>query len=281
MRSRLLGVTLALGAAACSGSDSSSVCVVSVTNPCTNPIDTTGTGGGTNVTTGFVTKSVVVDGVTYGYQVFVPANYNSQAKVPVILFLHGSGEKGSDNVAQTNVGLGPVVKAQATTFPAIVVFPQAPVGEATRATFLKIANASLDKTVSEYSKADATRIYLTGLSYGGIATFDIAYARPTTFAAVVPISATICAGCLTGSSTTTFAQGVSLAATALKTVPIWQFHGQIDAQVSVNDARAIETAFKANGDPYTLTVYPADGHDIWNQVYTYAAMWTWLYLQRR
>ena len=282
MRSRHLAVLLALGAAACSGTDASSGCVVSVTNPCTNPIDTTGTGGGTNVTTGFVVKSLVDGGVTYGYQVFIPANYNaSTLKIPVILFMHGSVEKGSDNQSQTNVGLGPLVKAQATVFPAIVVFPQGPSGEGspTNDTFDRIAVTALDKTMGEYTKSDPTRVYLTGLSYGGIRGYEVAYRNAAKFAAWVPISASICGGCI--SSGATPQQGIQVAAQGLKNVPIWQFHGQIDTQIPVSDAYAIETAFKANGDPYTLTVYPTQGHAIWDQVYARADMWAWLYLQHR
>lgn len=279
MRSRLLAVPLVLAVAAACGGDGgpSANCVPSVTNPCTNPIDTTGQ---TTVTTGFVVKSIAVDGVTYAYQVFVPAGYNSSTtKVPVILFMHGSGEKGSDNVSQTNVGLGPVVKAQAASFPAIVVFPQGPAGEgAARAAFLKIGSATLDKTMSEYTKVDATRIYLTGLSYGGIAAFGVALASPTKFAALLPISATIAA---VDAGTATFSQAVSSAATALKPLPIWQFQGQLDTQVNPNDAQQIKSAFSANGDPYQLTVYPNGGHTIWDDVYARADVWTWLYQQKR
>jgi len=277
MRSRLLLATVVLAVtAACGGS--STDCVSTATDPCTNP----GGGGGGNVTTGFVTKTTVDGSSTYAYKVFIPANYNaSTAKIPVIVFMHGSGEKGSDNVSQTNVGLGPLVKANASTFPSIVVFPQGPDGEGPpyNETFDRITVAALDKTLTEYTKADPTRVYLTGLSYGGIRGYEVAYRNPAKFAAWVPISATICAPCLSAGATQQ--QGFQLAAQGLKTVPIWEFHGQLDSQVSVNDSRAIETAFKGNGDPYTLTVYATGGHGIWDQVYARADLWTWLYQQKR
>lgn len=276
MRSRLLAVSIALiGATACGGADL--ICASTSTAPC----DPDGGGGG-NVTTGFVSSKTVVDGgTTYKYQVFIPANYNaaSTTSVPVILFLHGSGEKGSDNVAQTTVGLGPVVKAQLATFPAIVVFPQAPAGEGGNDAFDRVAVAALDKTMSEYGKADPTRIYLTGLSYGGIRGYEIAYRNPTKFAAWVPISASICGDCLSAGATQQ--QGFQLAAQALETLPVWEFHGQLDTQISVNDSYAIRTAFTANGDPYTLTVYPTGGHAIWDAVYARADMWTWLDSKQR
>lgn len=278
MRSRHLAATLILAAvAACGGDGGSSGCV---TAPCTSG----GGGGGGTVTTGFVTKTLSDGGTTYGYQVFVPANYNSStASIPVIVFMHGSGEKGSDNVAQTNVGLGPRVKANASSFPAIVVFPQGPQieGSVGNEIFDRITVTALDKTLAEYSKADPKRVYLTGLSYGGIRGYEVAYRNPAKFAAWVPISASICAPCISGSSTTTQAQGFQLAAQGLKTVPIWEFHGQNDTQVSVNDSYGIKSAFTANGDPYTLTVYPSGGHAIWDDVYARADMWTWLYQKTR
>jgi predicted peptidase len=286
MRSRLLALTIALvGAAACSGGESG--CVTLVSSPCTGPIDTTGGGGGggggggATVTTGLVDKTIVVDGTTYAYKVFVPANYNESttSKLAVILFMHGSGEKGSDNVTQLANGLGPIVKANVSTFPEIVVFPQGPAGEGTYQTFVKIAKASLDATMNGYPKADARRVYLTGLSYGGIHLFELAYQNPTTFAAIVPISATVCAACLTPGWS--FAQGVQAVTQVLKPIPIWQFQGELDTQVKLTDARAIESSFLSAAAPYKLTVYAGGQHDIWDRAYGDASMWTWLRAKSR
>jgi predicted peptidase len=234
------------------------------------------------VTTGFVVKTLSDNGTSYGYQVFVPANYNaSSSTFPVIVFMHGSEEKGSDNQAQTNVGLGPVVKANLSSFPAIVVFPQAPAIEGVTGNeiFDRITVTALDNTLAQYSKADPKRVYLTGLSYGGIRGYEVAYRNAAKFAAWVPISATICGSCI-GTSTTTQAQGFTLAAQGLKTVPVWEFHGQTDTQISVNDSYSIKTAFMANGDPYKLTVLN-DGHTIWDTVYASPDLWTWVYQQSR
>jgi predicted peptidase len=272
MRSRLLAAVIVFAAtAACGGDSGSSGCV---TAPCTN--------GGGAVTTGFSSKTLSDGGTTYGYQVFVPANYNtSSATFPVIVFMHGSGEKGSDNVAQTNVGLGPVVKANLSSFPAIVVFPQGPAieGSVGNEIFDRITVSALDKTLAEYSKADAKRVYLTGLSYGGIRGYEVAYRNPTKFAAWVPISASICGSCISPGATQ--AQGFQLAAQGLKTVPIWEFHGQNDTQVSVNDSYAIQSAFQANADPYKLTVLAGQSHTIWDGVYARSDLWTWVYQQAR
>jgi len=279
MRSRRLAVTLVLGGiAACGGDGGSSGCVPTTSASCNG-----GGGGGGNVTTGFVSKSLADGSTTYGYQVFIPANYNTTSgPIPVIVFMHGSVEKGSDNQAQTNVGLGPVVKASLSSFPAIVVFPQGPAIEGTvgNEIFDRITVSALDKTVAEYSKADPKRVYLTGISYGGIRGYEVAYRNPTKFAAWVPISASICASCISGSTSTTQSQGFTLAAQGLKTVPIWEFHGDNDTQISVSDSYAIKTAFTNNGDPYQLTVV-SGGHSIWDGVYANPTLWTWVYQKTR
>lgn len=105
-------------------------------------VDTAGVGNGTTTaTTGFVDKSLFVGGGTYAYKVLVPENYNSATSVPVLLALHGLGDRGSNSLAQTRSGVGVVVRAAQATFPAIVVFPQGPVGETnqTRETFIDIS----------------------------------------------------------------------------------------------------------------------------------------------
>src|SRR5258707_14923276 len=81
---------------------------------------------GARVETGFLDRTVTVGGATYRYQVYVPANYASQPKWPVILFLHGAGERGADGLIQTNVGLAPAIRQNPARYPAIVIFPQVP-----------------------------------------------------------------------------------------------------------------------------------------------------------
>ncbi|HEV7991812.1 MAG TPA: hypothetical protein VGP25_08310 [Gemmatimonadaceae bacterium] len=264
MHRKSMWTGLALVVAACGGSDGPTLSI--------NQLP---------ATAGFQTRTVSDGGVNYGFQVFIPANYNSVASVPVILFMHGSGAKGSDNVSQTNDGLGPVVKAQASTFPAIVVFPQSPATETGRQVFVRIAPAALDQVLAEFTKADRSRIYLTGLSYGAVHAWDVAYHRPTTFAAFVPISGNPCGLCITGNPATTQAQGYQLVASALKTLPIWQFQGENDSQVSSASVRLEVQALKDAGSPIVYTQYASAPHEIWDQVYSNAAMWTWLYAQHR
>jgi len=289
MRFSSVAVAFALMSVAACGSSSSAgpsqpLPGPDATNGTGGQVDTSGVGNGTTTaTTGFVDKSLFVGGATYRYKVFVPANYNTATTVPVMMALHGSGNKGSDNLQQTQLGIGLVVRAAPATFPAIVVFPQGPAGPEPQsaATFVDISQLALDLTLAAYKKADRDRVYLTGLSYGGIATFTIAYFNPTKFAALLPVAATVCASCLTGSGTTTVAQGAVLAASKLKSVPIWQFHGELDVNVPTVQARQIRDAFVAVNANYTYTELKGHDHQIWDDVYARSDVWTWLWAQHR
>jgi predicted peptidase len=283
MRTGTIAVALSLFVAACSSSEPTSPYSSN-----TLPVDTSGVipidnNPPTNTgpqTTGFVTKSLVDNGVTYNYKVWVPASYNTASKVPVVLALHGSGGKGNDNVTQTTQGVGVVVRAN-PNFPAIVVFPQGPAGEGnTRAIFVRISQIALSQTLTEYGKRDLTRVYLTGLSYGGLTTFDIAYANPNLFAGMIPISANLCGGCIFGSGVTD-AQGNVLWAAKVKSIPIWQFQGDQDSAVPVAGVRAEVNTFKAAGVPITYTEIAGGDHAIWDGIYGQQKTWDWLWAQHR
>lgn len=283
MRTGTIAVALSLFVAACGSSEPTSPYSTN-----TVPTDTSGVikvdpSGPTNTgtqTTGWVSKSLVDNGTTYNYKVWVPANYNSVSSVPVLLALHGSGGKGSDNISQTTQGVGLVVKAN-PNFPAIVVFPQGPAGEGnTRAIFVRISQTALAQTLNEYGKRDLTRVYMTGLSYGGLTTFDIAYANPNLFAGMIPISANLCGGCIFG-GTTSDADGNVLWAAKVKTTPIWQFQGDQDSQVPVAKVRAEVNTFKAAGLPIKYTEIAGGDHAIWDGIYAQQSTWDWLWAQHR
>jgi len=134
----------------------------------------------------FEARAVKVDGRTAHYQVFIPATATAAAgPLPVVLFLHGSGERGRDGVKQTHAGLGPYLRAN-PQFPALVVLPQVPNDEEWSGANNRVALAALDATLAEFG-ADPARQYLTGMSMGGYGTWNIALAHPQRFAALVPV----------------------------------------------------------------------------------------------
>src|SRR5688572_28413641 len=113
--------------------------------------------------TGFLNRSVTVNGAEYRYQVYIPRELDRRTPWPVILFLHGGGEYGSDGMRQTNIGLATAVRRNPERFPAIIVFPQAK-ADNTPGWHLKggkAAMAALDKSIKEF-RGDPSRVYLTG-----------------------------------------------------------------------------------------------------------------------
>ncbi|AHG93592.1 phospholipase/carboxylesterase (plasmid) [Gemmatirosa kalamazoonensis] len=254
------------------------------------PAVTTPSGGGTS-TTGttvpeagtFVKRTVTVGGVAYPYQVFVPAAYTTGTTWPVVMALHGGHGRGSDGNLQVQQGLALVVKAQAATFPAFGVFPQIPAGETfPRETMLAIATAALDQVVATY-RIDPKREYLTGISFGGVLAYTIAYRSPTRFAAFVPISCAPADAEILGVSTAAAQSSFPAVAQALRTVPMWLFHGHNDAQFSVALPRAMVAALQSAGGTVKYTEYPTGTHseNTWDTAYATPDLYTWMFAQHR
>lgn len=227
----------------------------------------------------FNARSVTVGGAVYAYQVFVPGDYTPSRNWPVIIALHGSGEKGSDNQKQIGVGLGPVVRAQAANFPAIVVFPQIPAAEGAPP-FDPVVIAQLDATMHEFT-TDASRVYFTGLSLGGIRGYSIVSENPGRFAAFIPISANICVVCVTGDPNSPKTPVYTQVLTPMAGVPTWIFHGSADPNVPVDDARLIDQILTQLKAPVRYTEYAGQGHEIWDQVYASPDVLTWLLAQHK
>jgi predicted peptidase len=198
----------------------------------------------------------------YGYQFFLPKAYavSTDEKFPLIIFLHGSGERGAD-LDKVKVHGPPKLVESDTNFPFIVVSPQAPEGVWWELDKLDALLADIQK---QY-RVDASRIYLTGLSMGGFGTWDWAIARPGLFAAIAPVC---------GRS------DVSKAA-ALKDTPIWAFHGDNDTAVDMaGSVDMVAAVRKAGGNP-RLTIYPDTGHDSWTRTYADPALYYWFLQHRR
>jgi len=232
---------------------------------------------------GFVAREVIVDGRTHRYQVFVPARGASAGRPPVILFLHGSGERGDDNARQLAVGLGPHVRAHADDFPALVVFPQAPDGGEWNQV-ADVVFAQLDAATREFG-GDVDRTYLTGLSMGGFGTWDYALRQSYRFAALVPV----CGGLVIPrrpsmdvAAVAGAADPYAAAAARLHGIPTWIFHGAKDDLVPPEYSRRMQAALNAAGArDARYTEFPDANHNSWDPAYATPELWTWLFAQRQ
>ena len=216
--------------------------------------------------TGFVTKTYTnADGSESPYVVFVPHDYDGKKEYPVILFLHGAGETKNRGKMPVEVGIGPAIKKQEKTFPFIVLIPQAETpGWGADGPNAKRALGMLDEVLKEY-KTDPKRVYLTGLSMGGMGTWSNAIAHPERWAAIVPICG----------------RGDTTKAEKIKDIPCWCFHGDADTSVRVAGSRdMIEAIKKAGGNP-KYTEYPGVGHNSWDRAYGTPELWTWLLEQKK
>lgn len=202
--------------------------------------------------------------VGYRYLEALPEGYaaDTTKKWPLLVFLHGAGERGDDLELLKKHG-PPKLIAAGKNFEAVVICPQVPQKSIWNAHGVK---ALIDEVVRT-RRIDAGRIYLTGISMGGFGTWDTALAYPDTFAAIAPI----CGGAGVG----------FVMAERLKDLPCWIFHGDKDGAVSVDFALKIHGALKKAGSQARLTIYPGVGHDSWTQTYDNPEFWSWLFAQER
>jgi len=195
------------------------------------------------------------------YLVFLPKKYaQTKKKWPLILFLHGSGERGDDIEKVKVHGLPKIVEEQ-PDFPFVVISPQCPEGEWWSADALV---ALLDSVEKKY-RIDKSRIYLTGLSMGGFGTWELAFLQPNRFAAIAPI----CGG------------AVAYGLYRIKHVPTWVFHGAKDTAVSPEESTRLVAFGKKIGANVRLTMYPKAGHDSWTETYANPKLYEWFLAQRK
>lgn len=221
------------------------------------------------------------DPVEFRYRLLRPEASTPGGRHPVVLFLHGAGERGDDNEAQLKfLPLWMAEPGNRKRHPCFLIAPQCrkdrawaeidwkskqPLPLAERPTAdLAAAVAALDAVLAE-DAADPSRIYLTGLSMGGYGTWDLACRSPDRFAAALPI----CGG------------GDRAAAERLAAMPLWCFHGVDDPVVPVDLSRSmIEAIIAAGGVPISSEL-PGVGHDSWTPAYRNPAVLDWLFAQRR
>jgi predicted peptidase len=233
--------------------------------------------------TGFLNRTVTLAHRGYRYQVYVPRSYTALESWPLILFLHGAGERGEDGLRQTQIGLAAAIRCHVERFPAIVVFPQALTDASwNTAEMSGLAIAAMQQTMRDF-RVDPRRVYLTGLSMGGTGVWSIAARHPGLFAALAPICGALHFPAAEGGAATSSANLARCAnyARRIDTTPVWIFHGAEDPIVPVEYARQMAKALKARGCPVLYTEYPQDGHAIWDRVYADEDFCTWLFAQRR
>ena len=202
----------------------------------------------------------VITRMKLDYLLYLPEGYEtSEKQYPLILFLHGAGESGSDVNRVKKHGMAKVVETR-KDLPFLVVSPQSP----RMGWNVEALGALLDRIILDY-RVDRDRVYLTGLSMGGYGTWALAAAQPERFAAIAPI----CGG------------GNPKDAPKVKDLPIWVFHGAKDPTVPLARSQEMVDALKSAGSDVKFTVYPDAVHDSWTQTYDNPELFAWFLSHKR
>jgi predicted peptidase len=200
------------------------------------------------------------------YVLFVPHAYKGDKEYPLILFLHGAGERGDDGERPVQQGIGNAIKFKGgeSKFPFFVIFPQCRAKGTWKADGADAQRALgiLDEVAKTY-KIDRKRIYLTGLSLGGYGTWSLAAAYPERWAAIAPV----CGG------------GDPKMADKIKHIPCWCFHGDGDKAVPVQRSRDMIDALKKAGGEPRYSEFPYVGHNSWDPAYVTGELYPWLLKQ--
>jgi len=220
------------------------------------------------------------------YRIFYTENFDASKKHPLLLFMHGAGERGNDNEAQLIHG-SQLVADGMNKYNAIAIFPQCPTedywvkfkGEDVDSNGERNFNIDVNNGPSEAlgkvielvsemkakNYIDKTRIYVAGLSMGGMATFDLLWRMPNTFAAAMPICGA----------------GAPEKADKMKSVPIRIFHGEEDEVVPIQNSRDMQDALTAEGASPETFYYPGVNHDSWINAFAEKDFLSWLFDQKR
>lgn len=235
--------------------------------------------------TGFAAEPVAKnwdspDGIHIPYRLAVPEKLEEGKLYPLILFLHGAGERGDDNLKQLKHGILPILAASdKLNEPCFLIAPQCPAelwwsdldAKKSRLVGAKEPNPRLEAVlalVEEFSKThpvDPRRFYVTGISMGGFGTWDLMGRVPEKIAAALPI----CGG------------GDRSIVSRYKDVPVWTFHGDADGTVPVTATTDLIDALEKAGGKPKLTIYPGVHHDSWTMTYNNPEVIRWLFSQKQ
>ena len=215
-------------------------------------------------------------GETLPYRLFIPPDYNSQRKYPLVVYLHGGGGVGNDNRKQIQGGNSYLIDLftdpdTQTKNPAFVLAPQSDgdgwveAKDLTKGTRQLHLVVELIESLRKTYNIDVTRLYVSGQSLGGFGSFAIVSEYPQLFAAAIPL----CGG------------GDELKAARLTSTRWWVFHGEKDTSVPVGRSRSMVAAIKKAGGQVKYTEYAGEGHIIWTKVVKERGLLEWMFLQHQ
>jgi acetyl esterase/lipase len=231
--------------------------------------------------TGFLNRRIELHGVSYRFQVYLPEEWrrDDHRLWPVILFLHGRGERGSEGMWQTQIGLPQAVRDHPERWPFVIVMPQCPLPSYwTDPEMLALAMAALDEETAEFH-GDPERTYLSGISLGGYGAWELARLYPRRWAAI----AIVAGGVFWSYAPERWQEASTLPreyASALGRTPVWLFHGTEDNVVAPRESELMFEAFKAAGGHIRLWLYQGLKHDCWTRAYNEPELPRWLLAHR-
>lgn len=206
-------------------------------------------------------EKTVPHDVRLSYVVQIPEGYaEDDSRWPLILFLHGAGQRGTDPARLREEAAPPVIAAEMAGFPFVVVSPLCPEDDWWEPFDIV---ALLDEVLERY-RIDPSRVYLTGLSMGGYGAWETAMRYPDRFAAIAPV----CGG------------GRPLLAARIRHIPAWVFHGAKDPVVPLSESERMVEALRRLGGSVRFTVYPDAEHDSWTATYNNRDLYRW-FLEHR
>lgn len=196
------------------------------------------------------------------YVEYLPKDYDPAKEYPLVLFLHGAGERVQDPHQAMFHGYMKYVREQGKEYPFIFIAPQC-IGNAYWGSYTESLSAFLDFILETYA-VDRRRVYLTGLSMGGTGTWMFAMARPNTFAAIMPVCGS----------------GIYWNVANLLKTPIYMVHGDCDTCVPISGSVEMLTSINSRGGNAKLKICYGVGHDAWNYAYTDDSLLEWMLSQR-
>lgn len=225
--------------------------------------------------TGFIDRAVVVGGTEYRYAIYVPREVRAYVRgymrgdertaLPLVVFLHGMGECGTDGSKPLAVGLAPAIMLEPERWKCVALFPQKPTQKSQWEDHEAAVVAMVDAAKSEFA-IDPRRMYLTGLSQGGHGSWEIGARNPEMWAAVAPLCG--------------YGDPASIAA-RWKSTPVWAFHGLKDNVVPPAQSESLVAALVAAGRDAKYTAFPDENHNCWDKAYRGPELARWLFAQHR